>query len=94
MTSFELSRISNMKFENKFGRILIKSPINILNKKLSESLNIGQDEFEIIDPQWHNSRCEVLLKNFSRYTELNECEKNRISRRMRKWADRNQLTIL
>lgn len=73
---------------------MFKTPINILNKKLSESLNIGQDEFEIMDPSWQNSRCEVLLKNFSRYTELSEGEKNKIERRMKKWADRNKLTIL
>jgi hypothetical protein len=73
-------KIINMKVENSFGKIIFRDPINLLNTthRLSECLKIQNSTFEVIDKEWKNQKCEIVLYNFQNYLDTNFDEKQNI----------------
>lgn len=86
MTSEQVKNVEGVEIENQFGVIRFLEPVSLFKKRVEECVDIGQDAIEFSDEGWETKRCEMTFKNFGNYKALGGEEREKMERKMKKWA--------
>lgn len=60
----------------------------MLGLDLSVSINITQDNIEILDGELEDKRVQMTFRDFGRYSSLKNDQQEKLKVKMRKWIDK------